>query len=84
MNASLRSTFTILIRTMATVLFSATLALGANVTLQWDANDPEPEGYRVFVREGGAGYDYAKPIWDSINKAQTTTCTLINLTEGTP
>ena len=34
-------------------------------------------------RESGAGYDYANPIWDSINKAQTTTCTLIGLTEGT-
>jgi hypothetical protein len=57
--------------------------VAADVTLAWDANDPEPEGYRVFVRESGAGYDYANPIWDSINKAQTTTCTLIGLTEGT-
>jgi len=83
MKATLRSTFTILIRSIATVFLSATLALGANVTLQWDPNDPAPEGYRVFVRESGAGYDYANPIWDSINKDQTTTCTLIGLTEGT-
>ncbi|BBO73913.1 hypothetical protein DSCW_13300 [Desulfosarcina widdelii] len=82
MKATLRSTFTILFRTIATLLFSATLALGANVTLQWDANDPEPEGYRVFVRESGASYNYANPIWES-DAASETTCTLIGLTEGT-
>ncbi|BBO77528.1 hypothetical protein DSCW_49450 [Desulfosarcina widdelii] len=82
MKATLRSTFTILFRTIATLLFSATLALGANVTLQWDANDPEPEGYRVFARESGASYNYANPIWES-DAASETTCTLIGLTEGT-
>ncbi|WP_319523330.1 choice-of-anchor U domain-containing protein [uncultured Desulfosarcina sp.] len=82
MKATLRSSFTILIRSMATVLFSATLALGANVTLQWDANDPEPEGYRVFARESGASYNYDSPIWES-DEASETTCTLIGLTEGT-
>jgi len=83
MKATLRSSFTILIRSIAAVLLSTTLALGANVTLQWDPNDPTPEGYRVFARESGAGYDYANPIWESSQYDTTSTCNLIGLTEGT-
>ena len=79
----MKTTFTILIQSMAIVFFSATLTLAANVTLQWDANDPAPEGYRVFARESGASYNYANPIWESDNYSQTTECTLIGLTEGT-
>jgi len=60
-------------------LASATLALGANVTLRWDANEPALEGYRVFIREAGASYNYNTPIWENTQ----TECTLIGLTEGT-
>ena len=49
------------------------------VTLAWDANDPEPEGYRVFCRTAGETYNYSHPIWDSTG----TTCTLIGLDEFT-
>ena len=49
------------------------------VTLAWDANDPEPEGYRVFCRQSGEAYDYDHPIWDN----SATTCTLIGLDEYT-
>jgi len=49
------------------------------VTLSWDANDPEPEGYRVFCREAGQAYNYSHPIWDST----ATTCKLIGLDEYT-
>ena len=49
------------------------------VTLAWDANDPEPEGYRVFCRRAGETYNYSHPIWDSTG----TTCTLIGLDEFT-
>ena len=66
----------------AILFFTALCSLAANVTLAWDANDPEPEGYRVFARESGAGYNYDNPIWES-DEASETTCTLIGLTEGT-
>lgn len=63
-----------------TLLFiTTTTALGANVTLQWDANNPPPEGYRVFAREAGQAYNYQTPLWEG----ETTTCTLIGLVEGT-
>ena len=66
-----------------TILFFTVLcSMAANVTLAWDANDPKPEGYRMFVRENGASYNYANPIWES-DEASETTCTLIGLTEGT-
>ena len=46
--------------------------------MRWDANDPTPEGYRVFAREAGGSYDYEHPIWEN----SLTTCTLTGLTEG--
>jgi hypothetical protein len=33
------------------------------VTLQWDANNPTPEGYQVYGREEGQNYDYDTPWW---------------------
>jgi len=79
MQAATESTVKVFLSTIAVVLASATLALGANVTLRWDANDPAPEGYRVFARESGASYNYSTPIWED----NQTECTLIGLTEGT-
>ena len=63
----------------AILLFTAICSLAANVTLRWDPNDPIPEGYRVFVREAGARYNYSNPIWED----NQTECTLIGLNEGT-
>jgi hypothetical protein len=83
MKATFRSTFTILFRSTMILFISATLATAANVTLQWDANDPAPQGYRVFVRESNANYNYDYPIWESDGYDQTTDCTLVSLTEGT-
>ena len=60
------------------VTLSTTLAYSANVTLQWDANVPAPEGYRVFARQDGQNYDYNHPIWED----NATTCTLIGLLDG--
>ena len=54
------------------------MAYSANVTLQWDANQPAPEGYRVFTRQEGQNYDYNHPIWED----NATTCTLIGLVDG--
>jgi len=76
---STQSFIKIVIYAMATVLSGASLALGADVTLAWDAPDTTPEGYRVFVRESGQSYNYATPIW----AGNQTQCTLISLTEGT-
>jgi hypothetical protein len=32
------------------------------VTLAWDPNSPDPDGYRLFRRVEGQAYDYAAPI----------------------
>jgi hypothetical protein len=54
--------------------------LAADVTLQWDENDPVPEGYRIFVCEGNpCTFDYLNPTWEGTG----TTYTVTNLTEGT-
>jgi hypothetical protein len=37
-------------------------ANAASVTLAWDANDPAPDGYRVFQRIEGEAYDYSAPV----------------------
>ncbi|BBO91074.1 fibronectin type III domain-containing protein [Desulfosarcina ovata] len=55
-----------------TVLLSAEKGFSADtyavpqtteVTLAWDANDPAPEGYRIFQRIDGEAYDYTDPVW---------------------
>ncbi|MCB2148048.1 MAG: PKD domain-containing protein [Deltaproteobacteria bacterium] len=78
MKLSTRSCLRILFTSIAIFSFGATLAYSANVTLQWDANDPAPEGYRVFAREGSQSYNYDNPLWEN----NLTTCTLTGLTEG--
>lgn len=50
----------------------------AQVTLQWDANDPQPEGYRLYQREVGQPYDYSSPAWSGT----ATSATLSDLVEG--
>lgn len=54
-------------------------AMGADVSLRWDANVPAPEGYRVFIRQEGQAYDYKNPIRQLEHE---TVCDLISLTEG--
>ncbi len=51
----------------------------AQVTLQWNANDPAPEGYRVYQRQSGQVYDYTSPTWFGSG----TSCTLTGLIGGT-
>lgn len=48
---------------MAIALALPVMAGAASVRLAWDANDPVPEGYRIFVRPAGGAYDYAVPAW---------------------
>jgi chitinase len=59
-------------------VFVAVSVHAGQVTLQWDANDPAPEGYKIFVREDGQlNYDYSAPAWSG----PETTATL-ELSEG--
>jgi hypothetical protein len=44
-------------------LFCATAA-NAAVTLEWDPNDPSPDGYRLFRRLDGEDYNYSDPLGD--------------------
>ena len=78
MKLSTRSFLKILFTSVAIITFSVSFAFSANVTLMWDANDPAPEGYRVFAREGSQSYNYDYPLWED----NLTTCTLTGLTEG--
>jgi hypothetical protein len=67
----------VLIVAFTTLFYTAVFA--ANITLQWDPNNPAPEGYRVFARQEGQSYNYSTPIWEN----NQTTCTLTGLVEGT-
>ena len=51
----------------------------AQVTVQWDANDPVPQGYKLFQRQAGQKYNYAAPIWTGTSVVATVS----NLTDGT-
>ncbi len=35
----------------------------AGVTVSWDANEPAPEGYRIYKRTQEESYDYTSPCW---------------------
>jgi hypothetical protein len=37
-------------------------AASATVTLEWDPNEPSPEGYRLFRRLDGEAYNYNAPL----------------------
>ncbi|MBI5551098.1 MAG: fibronectin type III domain-containing protein [Desulfobacterales bacterium] len=59
--------------------FSAIPLYAAQVTLQWDANSPAPQGYRLFQRLASGTYNYSAPVWTGAG----TTCTINNLLDGT-
>lgn len=61
----------VIIAVLLSLFFSIGRAAAASVTLQWDANDPAPDGYRLFMRTDGAEYNYETPIWTGT--ATTTT-----------
>jgi chitinase len=54
-------------------------AMAASVTLAWDANDPVPDGYRLFRRVENQAYNYSQPVWSGSG----TTCTLDGFSDGT-
>lgn len=65
--------------TLGAGLSLPSLAQAAKVTLEWDANDPAPEGYRVYMRTENQTYDYNSPVWSGT----TTTCEIDQLAENT-
>lgn len=61
------------------LFFTALCAMAASVSLQWDPNNPPPDGYRVFARKSGQAYNYRQPDWEGT----TVNCTIINLEDYT-
>jgi chitinase len=61
------------------ILLTTISALAASVSLQWDPNDPTPEGYRVFARRSDQVYNYSQPDWEG----STATCTIDTLEDQT-
>lgn len=61
----------VIIAVLLSLFFSITKADAASVTLRWDANDPTPDGYRLFMRVDGANYNFDTPVWQGT--ATTTT-----------
>jgi len=55
------------------------LSYAAQVTLQWDANNPTPDGYRLYQREHGGNYNYSAPSWTGTR----TTATIYDLADNT-
>jgi hypothetical protein len=65
------------------LLLLPAMALAAQLTLQWDPNNPTPDGYCVYQRTSGGTYDYNNPAWPTDGKNHTeTSCTISGLTEG--
>ena len=58
---------------------TATYAVAASVTLQWDPSGSTIGGYRIFARLNGQSYNYSQAAW----QGSATTCTLNNLQDQT-
>ena len=61
------------------IAFPAVSYALCEVSLQWDANNPSPEGYLLFGREEGQSYDYNNPWWQGDDSF--TQCTIDQLSE---
>ena len=57
---------------LAIILMTTAFASAAEVTLEWDPNNPAPAGYRLYARQG-ATYDYQTPIWQGQEITATVT-----------
>jgi chitinase len=70
---------TIFIATACFLLLSLPLAVSAaQVILQWDANSPAPDGYRLYQRLSGQSYNYNAPVCNGAGTA----CAIDGLTDG--
>ena len=78
MNLSNRLILKVFLASLAVIAITVTSGLGADVAVRWDANDPAPDGYRIYARQGSEPYDYSRFIWQD----DVTTCTLTGLIEG--
>lgn len=70
---------TLLFFVLLTVLVVSTHAGAATVTLEWDPNDPVPDGYMIYIRLQEDGYNYDAPAWIG----STSSCRLDGLVPGT-
>jgi hypothetical protein len=62
------------------LLLSTQNVYSFDATLAWDPNSEKNlDGYRIFYRENGQGYDYEVPAWEG----SKTTCTIYNLDDNT-
>jgi hypothetical protein len=50
-------------------------AFSADVKIQWAPNDPAPQGYRVYARQGDQPYRYNQPVWEG----DATACSITDL-----
>jgi len=49
------------------LLFTFSFSISnAEFTIDWDENDPLPDGYRLFSKIVGSEYDYSSPIWEGL------------------
>ncbi len=60
------------------VLLMTVSATAASVTINWTANHPHPEGYRVFARRVDQGFNYSLPDWEG----RETACTIHGLEDN--
>ena len=65
--------------TLLIFMLFVTPCIAADVQLAWDANDPAPTGYAVFVRPIAGAYDYNDMAYDV---GPALTVTIPALTEG--
>ena len=65
--------------TLIIFFFIPILSQAAQATLSWDANDPAPQGYRVYQRTEGQAYNYSTPRWTGSG----VTCSVGNLKDNT-
>lgn len=65
------------------ILILPAVSMAAQLTLAWDPNFPNPDGYVVYQRAEGQPFNYTTPAWPTDGRDHTeTTCTLTGLTEG--
>jgi len=55
------------------ILGLVTFAICGEVMLQWDANVPTPDGYKLFQTTDGIPFDYDNPLWEGSEVTATVT-----------
>jgi hypothetical protein len=60
--------------TLLLSLLIIAMAQASQVSLQWDPNNPSPEGYKLFIRNADQSYDYDQPIWQGSATTATVDC----------